>query len=130
MFGCDSYNPSSAIGLPCQYSIPQEKLKQAIRVKAEYKFKGCTKTGEPVTCCSLALRIPRRPCCLCLTCFIKLHQRRVSCQHTASQLNPTTPPLQDTQLREMEFGTSGMLNEGNSDLVRALFGTQQLIKAF
>lgn len=29
----------------------------------------------------------------------------------------------------MEFGTSGMLNEGNFDLARALFGTRQLTKA-
>ncbi len=29
----------------------------------------------------------------------------------------------------MEFGTSGMLNEGNLDLVGALFGKRQLIKA-
>jgi hypothetical protein len=63
--------------------------------------------------------------------FNKLHQRQVSCQQTSSQLDPTNPtlPRQDTQLRKMEFGNSGMLNEGNSDLVRALFGTRQLIKA-
>jgi len=48
--------------------------------------------------------------------FIK-HQREVSCQQTSSQLDPDQFQSfsLNTQPRKMEFGTSGMLNEGNSN---------------
>jgi hypothetical protein len=46
--------------------------------------------------------------------FIKLQQRQDYSQQTSSQLHPTNPTRshQNTELPMMEFGTSGMLNEG------------------
>jgi hypothetical protein len=46
--------------------------------------------------------------------FIKLQQRQKYSQQTSSQLDPTNPTRshQNTELSTMEFGTSGMLNEG------------------
>jgi hypothetical protein len=51
--------------------------------------------------------------------FIKLQQRQDYSQQTSSQLRPTNPTRfhQNTELSTMEFGTSGMLNEGKSVLL-------------
>jgi hypothetical protein len=46
--------------------------------------------------------------------FIKLQPRQDYSQQTSSQLHPPNPNRshQNTDLFTMEFGTSGMLNEG------------------